>query len=72
MYGVPFAYHNGQWKLYIAPGVEDGKHGTEFVARIGGEYAFEAGSWEISPQINVDFVDNEEIWVLGVVIGKEF
>jgi len=72
VYGVPFAYHNGRWKLYIAPGVEDGKHGSEFLARIGGEYAFEAGSWEISPQINLDFVDSEEIWVLGVVFGKGF
>ncbi len=72
VYGLPFAYHSGPWKAYIAPGVEDGDHGSEFLLRVGGEYAFEAGEWEISPQLNLDFVDNEELWVLGVVIGKGF
>jgi hypothetical protein len=72
VYGVPFAYHTGRWKLYVAPGVEDGEHGSEFLARIGGEYAFEVGEWEISPQLNVDFVDSEEVWVFGFVIGKGF
>ncbi len=72
LYGVPFAYHTGPWKLYVAPGVEDGEHGSEFLVRVGGEYAFEVGEFEISPQLNLDFVDSEEVWVLGVVIGKSF
>lgn len=72
VYGVPFAYHTGPWKLYVAPGVEDGEHGSEFLVRVGGEYAFEVGEWEISPQLNLDFVDSEEVWVLGIVIGKGF
>jgi hypothetical protein len=72
VYGVPFTYHNRQWTFYIGPGVEDGKHGSEYFARIGGQYSFEAGSWEISPQMNVDFVDGEEVYVLGIVFGKGF
>ena len=70
--GVPFAYHNGPWKLYVAPGVEDGDEGSEFLFRIGGEYGFAVGDWEISPQLNLDLVDSEEVWVLGIVIGKGF
>jgi hypothetical protein len=72
VYGVPFTYHIRQWTLYIGPGVEDGKHGSEYFTRIGGQYSFEAGSWEISPQMNLDLVDGNEVWVLGVVIGKGF
>ena len=66
VYAVPFAYHTGRWKLYIAPGVEDIDHGSESLIRLGVEYAYEVGSWEISPQLNVDFVDGDEIPVLRV------
>ncbi len=72
VYAVPFAYHTGRWKFYIAPGIEDGDHGRESLLRIGGEYAYEFGEWEISPQLDLDFVDGEQVWVLGVVFGKGF
>jgi hypothetical protein len=72
VYAVPFAYHAGRWKLYVAPGVEDGEHGSESLVRLGGEYAFEFGAWEISPQLNVDFVDGDQVAVLGVSFGKGF
>ncbi len=70
---IPFAYHTGHWKLYVAPGIEDGVHGTEGLLRLGGEYAFElSDSWEIAPQLNVDFVGGENVWVVGVVFSKGF
>jgi len=72
VFAVPFAYHTGRWKFYVAPGIEDGDHGTESLIRIGAEYAYEVGEWEISPQLDLDFVDGEEVWVLGVVFGKGF
>jgi len=72
VYAVPFAYHTGRWKLYIAPGVEDGNHGSEFLVRLGGEYAYEVGTWEISPQLDVDFVGGDQTLVLGVSFGKGF
>ncbi len=71
VYSVPFAYHMDRWKFYIAPGVEDGKH-THFLVRLGGEYGFEVGAWEIAPQLDVDFVDGHVIPVLGVTFGKGF
>ena len=72
VYAVPFAYHTGRWKLYVAPGIEDGDHGTESLIRIGAEYAYEVGGWEVSPQLDLDFVNGEEVFVLGVVFGKGF
>ena len=73
VYAVTFAYRVDRWKFYIAPGIEDStEHGTESLVRLSAEYAFEAGSWEISPQFAVDFVDGEEVLILGVVFGKGF
>ena len=72
VYAVAFAYRVDRWKFYIAPGIEDSDHGTESLVRLGAEYAFEASSWEISPQRAVDFVDGEEVLILGVVFGKGF
>ena len=72
VYAVPFAYHSGPWKVYVAPGLEDSDDGTEGLVRIGAEYGFEAGDWEISPQIDVDFVDGDQAFVFGIVFGKGF
>jgi len=72
VYAVPFGYRVDRWKFYIAPGIEDSDHGTESLVRLGAEYTFEASSWEISPQLAVDFVDGEEVLILGVVFGKGF
>ena len=71
VYAVGLAYRIDRWKFYVAPGIEDSEeHGTESLVRLGTEYAFEAGSWEISPQFAVDFVDGDEVLILGVVFGK--
>jgi hypothetical protein len=73
VYAVPFSYRFDRWKFYIAPGIEESdQHGTESLVRLSAEHAFEAGSWEISPQLAVDFVDGDEVLVLGVVFGWGF
>jgi len=72
VYAVPFAFHFGRWKTYVAPGIEDGDHGSESLVRVGAEYAFEVKKWEISPQIDLDFVDGGTVFVIGVVFGKGF
>ena len=69
---VPFAFHSGPWKFYVAPGIEDGDAGSESLLRLGGEYGFHRGDWEISPQVDVDFVDGNEIYVIGVTFGRGF
>jgi len=72
VYALPLAYHTGRWKLYAGPGIEDGEHGSESLIRVGVEYGFEIGAWEISPQLDMDFVDDESTLVLGVTFGKGF
>jgi len=70
---IPFGWHLGHLKLYVAPGIEDGHHGTEELVRLGAEYAFEMGEgWEVAPQVNVDFVDSEDVWVFGLVFARGF
>jgi hypothetical protein len=70
---VPFIFHINSWKLLVAPGVEDSsKHGTESLVRFGAGYGFKTGGWMITPQLNVDFVDGEDVWVFGVGFGKGF
>lgn len=70
VFAVPFAYHGGRWKVYAGPGVEDGQEDNETLLRVGGEYGFEVGDWEIAPQLDVDFVEGEETWILGVTFAK--
>ncbi|MCP5002792.1 MAG: hypothetical protein GY941_02405 [Planctomycetes bacterium] len=72
VYAIPFGYHIDRWKVYVAPGIEDGHLGTEFMIRVGGEYAFEVGSWDISPTLDIDFVDGEQVLGVGVSIGLGF
>jgi hypothetical protein len=72
VYALPLAYHTRSWKFYIAPGVADGGHGSESLVRFGGAYVFEVGGWEISPQLNADFVEGNEAIGLGVTFGKAF
>ena len=50
VFAVPFGYSMGHWKMYVAPGIEDGHHGKEYLLRLGVERAFEmSGDWEIAP-----------------------
>lgn len=72
VYVIPLAYRVNRWKFIIAPGIEDGHHGKEELFRIAGEYAFEVGTWEVSPTVVVDFVDGDEVLIFGVVFGKGF
>ena len=73
VYAIPFAYHNRRWKLYIAPGIEEGEGGAEQMLRIGAEYGFHAGKWEISPQVDIDFVERErDVFVIGMTFARSF
>ncbi len=72
VYAVPFVYWVDRWKFLVAPGIEDGGHGTESLVRLGAEYVFEVGTLEIAPQLAMDYVGGEKVLVLGVVFGKGF
>ena len=65
--------HEG-WLLLAAAGNENTDHGDEFIARagIGYEFGFHGG-WSLTPQLNFDYVDDEETKeVFGVNIGRSF
>jgi hypothetical protein len=72
--GMPVFLHPGRgWKLLLAPGVEDKEdEDGEFLVRVGVLYDFEVGRFTIAPALQVDFVDDEEVLVYGVNIGKGF
>ena len=72
VYAVPFAFHHKRWKFVVAPGIEDGDHGSENLIRVGAEYAFEVRKWEIAPQFDLDFVDGDSVLVVGAAFGKGF
>jgi hypothetical protein len=73
VYALPFAYHNGPWKLYAAPGIEEAENGRERMLRLGVEYGFHFNKWEVSPQVDVDIIGREgEVFVLGVTFARGF
>lgn len=73
VFAIPFAYSLGDWKIYAAPGIEDGHHGKEELLRLGVERTFEiSGGWEIAPQLNVDVGDGDVVWVIGALFARRF
>jgi hypothetical protein len=71
---LPIAYRHRHWKFSIAPGIEKSKHhGSEHLIRLGVEHTFLLDKhWEVSPKVNVDFVDGHKVLVLGLIISKAF
>jgi len=74
VFAIPFAFHTGPWKLYAAPGMEHnvGTTENEFLVRLGVEYGFEVGRWEIAPQLDLDFVESDVVYILGLTFGWGF
>ena len=68
---IPVAVHSGPWKLYAGPGMEYSHGHGEPLLRLGAEYGFHVGEYEISPQVDVDFVDGERLLVFGLVFALE-
>jgi hypothetical protein len=72
---VPVLFHVGRRaKFLIGPGaqrLEDPRE-TTFVARIGFEYDFHVKQVILTPELNVDFSEEENFAVLGLNIGWGF
>jgi hypothetical protein len=47
-------------------------HDGEALIRLGVEYAFHVGRFTIAPAFNVDIIEDDEILLLGVNIGRGF
>lgn len=64
---LPLIWHVNQWKFFAGPGIEKPDDGdSEALFRVGGEYGFEIGRWELSPGLALDFVDSETEMIIGV------
>lgn len=72
VYVLPVAMHRGPWKMYAGPGLESSEEGEEPLFRIGVEYGFEIGNYELSPQIDIDFVDGDQLFIFGLTLAKPF
>ena len=73
VYIAGLTYHSGPWKYYLGVGIESSDHhDDEALARVGVEYAFEVGSFEIAPQLSVDIVDGDAVIIFGAVFAKGF
>ena len=74
--GIVFVHFWPYKGLYLGGGIGRKDPGDErentFRATIGYEFEF-GGGWGISPQANLDFIENEEREeVYGIVLGKRF
>lgn len=68
-----FLHATERLKFSLAAGYEDANHeDRETLIRLGVEYGFEVGRLTMAPMFAVDFVEDEEILVLGVNIGRGF
>lgn len=72
--GALFFHPYERLLLLAAAGNENTDHGDEFIVRVGIGYEFELnGGWTLTPQLNFDFVEDEETKeVYGIGIGKGF
>ena len=72
--GVLFFHPHEGLMLLAAAGNENTDHGDEFISRAGIGYEFELHEgWTLTPQLNFDFVKDEETKeVYGIGIGKAF
>ncbi|WP_299356023.1 hypothetical protein [uncultured Shimia sp.] len=72
--GVPFVFNlgHGGWQGTLMPGVEVTSSHEKALFRVGLGYEFELDGYALKPELNVDFVDGETVYVLGVSLGFRF
>jgi len=75
--GIPFYIHpHGGLRLAFVPlfevNDEDGNTVNRGAVRVGIAYALEAGSFNITPQFNFDFRNDEVATVYGIGFGYRF
>jgi len=70
---VPFFWHPADpWRTVVAIGTEYNEGENSFLARVGGSYEIEFSGWSLSPEVNVDFVDQGTVLVIGASFVWKF
>lgn len=72
IYGVSLVYHVDRWAWAIGPGIEDSQLGNERLWRLGVGYSFDVGAATVTPNFYIDVVDGEQVYVLGIALGRGF
>ncbi|MDP2579987.1 hypothetical protein Q8W37_08595 [Shimia thalassica] len=72
--GIPVVFNlgHGGWQGTLMPGFEITSSHEEPLFRVGLGYEFEFDGYSLKPELNVDFVDGETVYVLGVSLGFRF
>jgi hypothetical protein len=70
---VPFFWHPAEpWRTVVAVGVENSDDGDSFLTRVGASYEIEFSGWSLSPEVNLDFVDDSTVLVFGASFVRKF
>jgi len=70
---LPFFWHPADpWRTVVAIGTEYNEGENSFLTRVGGSYEFEFSGWSLSPEVNVDFVDQGTVLVIGASFVWKF
>jgi hypothetical protein len=72
VFAVPLTLHVNRWKFAVAPGIEKTDEHEHEMARLTLGYEFDLGKAKVTPSFSVDFVDGEQVYVLGAAIGFGF
>jgi hypothetical protein len=72
VYAIPFRLHVDRWRFTVAPGVERSHGHTENLVRLSAAYAFPLKSSSFATGIGIDFVDGEQVYLVGASIGFGF
>jgi len=70
---LPFFWHPADpWCTVVAIGTEFNGGKNSILTRVGGSYEFECSGWSLSPEVNVDFVDQGAVLVIGASFVWKF
>lgn len=69
---VPVYFGGEHWRFGLGPGVEVVEGSTEPLARFVVSYSMEGENLHYAPALAIDFVDGEQVYVLGVAVGFGF
>jgi hypothetical protein len=73
VFALPFFWHPAEpWRTVVAVGVENSDDGNSLLTRVGASYEIEFSGWSLSPEVNVDFVDNSTVLVFGASFVWKF
>ena len=70
---LPFFWHPAEpWRTVVAVGAEFDDGDTSFLTRVGASYEFAFDGWALSPEVNLDFVDDSTVLVFGASFVWKF